>query len=774
MRSPLGAQVLQFCNTWDPTMSTAGQLFAHNWAAVSSSTLRRLALRPLVLQAWFLAVALAFPAEAHASAVTVKTPILYALGVQDSYGIPLWKYAISTDYGTVLDGGTKAVMGTLLEAEAALFVVIVGVAIWFLIYVVSFGFLPDLVQPIAEVVQEYAAHILPGVMACSVLIAAMLIVYHVYKGNIPRAVSMGASAVIVATIAGAVAYTPITWVTSDSGPLAAGRNAAVSLGSNTAASMDNTTETLNTLEGTLATSFARHPLQVLNFGGQPDDSPECAAAWNSGVNSGDTDNIKDNIARCGSIGSPVTPDAAAAMKATADNPSPGQLGTGFVLLLFASLFGLYTFTISIKIVSEFFEGVKQAAKFLGSLAVGVIQAALPAVASSGFGIIFCGVAMFAYITVIIVVGEVTGRVFSRQTNSIVAVLSVLLLMLVALKHSGAIGRAVRKGGQNVANALMSSVAAPQAPPAVNNIIEDRAGGAMRATSNAVFGVGGTVAGMALASRAPSAAQAFNVVAPVLNNKFARHVNRGAHLKYTLNGNGIGNGTPAAQTNNSAAPASTNGAPTAGQSAPQPSHAAPQAAPAAPAQQTSAAPSPGQQPGSAPTSTQQQSAPATGAQPGAAAPAAAPPAPPQGPLPQPIPPAPAPGAISGAAVPAPPAPAPLTQRMQSSAAPAINASSGELPSWVPASYSRSAEEHRKRFPHLCGAENKNGTFCLNPTGSCPHHPHHRSTAQAPPSPFGQAPPPPPNLPAPPPPRKPPPPGQPPQTGQGGPMPPPKSQ
>ncbi len=173
---------------------------------------------PIYLQLCLCLVALLFPAEAHA-AIGPPKPLLYVLGgVTDSYGVPLSRYAISTDYGSILDGGSQAVLATLLEAEAGLFVVIGGVAIWFLMYVISFGFLPDLVQPVASVVQDYAGQILPGVAAIAAIVAATFVAVNILRGNLPRAASQGAAAVLIALIGGAWSTHPSAGSSPTPGP----------------------------------------------------------------------------------------------------------------------------------------------------------------------------------------------------------------------------------------------------------------------------------------------------------------------------------------------------------------------------------------------------------------------------------------------------------------------------------------------------------------------------------------------------------------------------
>lgn len=509
---------------WDPTMPTMGQLFARGWALSTATRLRRFTMLPIYLQLCLCLIALTFPAEAHA-AIGPQSPLLYMLGVTDSYGVPLSRYAISTDYGSILDGGSQAVLATLLEAEAGLFVVIGGVAIWFLMYVISFGFLPELVQPVAAVAQSYAGQIVPGVAAIAAIIAATVVGVNILRGNLPRAASQAAAAILIAIVGGALVYSPISWVISDYGPLAQGRDVAVSLGSNSVAGATNTKEILSRLEGTLATSFVRRPLQTWNFAGQPDNTPSCASAWSNGVNSGDPDNIKDGIRSCGA------PDSAA-MKATADNPSPGQLGTGVLMLMFVGIFALFCAVLGFHIVLEFFRAVANAFKLLWGFAVGVIPGGPQASLVNTFvAMLFSGVVMFAYITLTIFIGEIVTVVFRQQGNGVVAMLSALILMVVAIRLIFTVSKSLKQSSTNVAAGVLNSVGATPPPP-TTNILHEKAGGFLRDTSVVALGLGSTMAGGALAARSPSATHALHVVAPFVRggrSSIVRHLDRGADI-----------------------------------------------------------------------------------------------------------------------------------------------------------------------------------------------------------------------------------------------------
>jgi len=109
--------------TWDPTLPALGQLLARGAVTATATRWRRYTVFPFYLNAIVLAAALIFPAEAHAAFVGTS-PLLHELGIKDSYGVDIGNYAISTDYGTVLDGGSKAVLGTILDAGSIMLIMV--------------------------------------------------------------------------------------------------------------------------------------------------------------------------------------------------------------------------------------------------------------------------------------------------------------------------------------------------------------------------------------------------------------------------------------------------------------------------------------------------------------------------------------------------------------------------------------------------------------------------------------------------------------------------
>ena len=511
-------------DTWDPVIPVSSHLAARVLSWATSTRKRRLGVLPLLIAAGLTGVGVVFPAEAQA-AVGWRQPILFAFGMTDSYGIDPASYAFTTSYGSVFDGGSKLIMGTLLEVEGSLFVLIGASAIWMLKYALSFGFLPDLIRPIAVTIQDMARQIVPAVASLAAVVAAFVIAINV-KRNPSRAVSQLTAGFVVAALAAAVLSTPITWAISDHGPLVTGRDLAVAAAENSTASNTATDSALNTLQGDLLTHYVRRPLQAWNFGAIADDTPGCAAAWSKGVDSRDPDNIKDGIADCGAPNS-------AAMKNTADNPSAGQVVTGFGFLLGICVLFVYAITTTFLVLMEFMKVIGAGVKTLWGTAVGLIpggpQRSLFAAIVS---LLYSGIVLFGFVTVTVVTGRIVTNVFREQPNVILAMIECLFLNAAAVVTIIAFSRRREKNTAAITDGFAEALGDPAPRNSATTITKQRAGAFLPAAATVALtagvGVGASMAGEALAQRYPRVGEALKRTTGLHNNTMLTAMSRGAY------------------------------------------------------------------------------------------------------------------------------------------------------------------------------------------------------------------------------------------------------
>ncbi len=414
--------------SFDPAVPYTSQLCAHIWAWSVATPLRRYTVAPfLISQVYGLFCAILFAPTAHAAG----SPISSALGVTDSYGVPVGAYAASTDYGTIFDGGPKTLRASIFQMETAIYIDGACLAIFILTWVVGFTFLADLVAPFADAAQTTAGTMIVPFAAACISIAGLVVGYEALRGNWTR-VGKYIGSIVVVVIVGVALFTnsPIAWTLSDKGPLMAGRDFGISTATNSAPSAGTSTNYVETLRKDLATNLIRRPLQVWNFGAVADATPACASAWSQGVLSGNTDRIKDGIENCGASNS-------RAMKASADNPSWGQVaggGIGFGFLLLATW--LFCASFAVTIMATALRAVTEAFKLVFSSAAAVIPGA-PQILYFRIAtrLIFSFGAMAAATAISVFAGRIVMQVLNKNVESgviyaaIIAAISMIALTI---------------------------------------------------------------------------------------------------------------------------------------------------------------------------------------------------------------------------------------------------------------------------------------------------------------------------------------------------------
>lgn len=261
--------------------------------------------------------------------------------IRDSSGIPLSDYLFATDGGSIFHP-RDAVLATILGLLFTVFMVIVISAIWLTGFVVSFRWLDWLSTPLNALADGLRDQIAtPIVLAAAASIGAFFVAWFVVRGYHAKAVLQVVVMLVVAVAGVGFLAHPLAAVLSPNGLLAQGRDVGISVaaGLNGDSNPDSRSIVAD-LNSTLADNFARHPLQLWNFGHVIDDSPRCRTAWSSGILAGSESQVAHGMRDCG--------DAYAHAKIM--NPSPGQVGTGLTLLIFGTILLLFMSYLSIKIL----------------------------------------------------------------------------------------------------------------------------------------------------------------------------------------------------------------------------------------------------------------------------------------------------------------------------------------------------------------------------------------------------------------------------------------
>ncbi|WP_026342803.1 hypothetical protein [Nocardia sp. BMG111209] len=261
-------------------------------------------------------------------------------GVKDSSGIPLSDYVFATDHGSLLHP-RNTVLSLGLESEFTGFMVIVISAIWLVGCVVSFRWLDRVAEPLTAVGDSLTRQVaIPIVLVTAATVGAFCVAWFVLRGQHARAAIQVATMLAVAVAGATYLAHPLADVLSSHGLLAHARDVGIAVAAGV--NGDDTPQPdaiVSGLTATLADNFARHPVQVWNFGHVVDTAPACRAAWSAGVLDGDSGRITAGLSGCG--------DRYALNKA--DNPSMGQAGTGLVLLVFGTILLLFLCYLAIKI-----------------------------------------------------------------------------------------------------------------------------------------------------------------------------------------------------------------------------------------------------------------------------------------------------------------------------------------------------------------------------------------------------------------------------------------
>ncbi|MGW6331335.1 hypothetical protein [Nocardia rhamnosiphila] len=246
-------------------------------------------------------------------------------GVVDSDGVALADYPFLIDRGGLANPGAT-VLWTLIGLEFIGYMVIVTTAIWFIGYSLSFRWL-DLFSAALHGIGEGLSRQLsdPAISITAATLGAFMVAWFIIRGSPGRAARQAVTMVAVAVLGGLLVFGPGVDLLSSDGLMARGRDVGMSIAAGLNGARPEPDRLVETLSASMSDDFARHPVQVWNFGHVLDD--RCDAVWSAGVTAGDINALQSGIARCG--------DAAAAERIA--RPTMGRLGTGLLLLVCATV-----------------------------------------------------------------------------------------------------------------------------------------------------------------------------------------------------------------------------------------------------------------------------------------------------------------------------------------------------------------------------------------------------------------------------------------------------
>ncbi|MFI1461011.1 hypothetical protein [Nocardia carnea] len=279
-------------------------------------------------------------ATAQVSSGVSQVDGLSWMNVRDSEGVPLASYTFATDRGDLLNPG-NTILWTLLGVEFVGYISIVTTAIWIIGFTLSFAWLDMFADALIGVADAFVGQVAtPMVLITAVTIGAFFVGWFIVRGFPGKATMQVVTMFGVAVLGPIFLAEPLHDVLSSDGLLTVGRDVGISVAAGLTGDGSPNPSTLVTgMQNDLADNFARKPVQVWNFGHVVDNYYSCRSAWSSGVLSGDDANVRKAMEDCN--------NKAASTKA--DNPTMGQVGTGLILLVCATLLLLFAIYLALKV-----------------------------------------------------------------------------------------------------------------------------------------------------------------------------------------------------------------------------------------------------------------------------------------------------------------------------------------------------------------------------------------------------------------------------------------
>ncbi|MCX5046262.1 hypothetical protein OG921_24120 [Aldersonia sp. NBC_00410] len=433
---------------WDFEASLAHQIGGRFVGWMNANPWRRRIGWPLLITELLLVLATTFAPEA--AAATTATGVSWT-GVTDSYSVPASSYMFSTNHGSTFNPFGDSGQSTILQMQFGLYLVITVSAVWFISYAMSFNWIGFFAKPLQEISASMNhSLIVPGMLLACASIGGLYVGFQFLRGNISRGAIHIASIMLLAVLGTTIFAHPLEQVLSPDGPVAAARDVGVTISAAVTSNNDTDPKTMTkTLQANLTDNFIRHPLQVWNFGEVIDyQSPMCAKPWSDAMKTGDEDRVKDSMRDCGS-------PTSARMKSMADHPNGGQIGTGFLLILFAILLLAFGVKFGGKIIERFLQAAGMALLAYPSFAVSQIPGApqvlyLRCIADA----LMAALSMVSYIVLLGVYALGLRSAFDASRENGIAVIFIgALLMVLGVRAVKMVGHALENAGRRLTSGL---------------------------------------------------------------------------------------------------------------------------------------------------------------------------------------------------------------------------------------------------------------------------------------------------------------------------------
>ncbi|GAB2559356.1 hypothetical protein [Nocardia heshunensis] len=430
---------------WQPSAVLGA---ARAWATATALRRRTVIVIAVVVGLFVIPGILGAVAQADPGGDTlVSNSALSWMYIRDSEGVDLSNYDLATDIShSIFDFDPKgAGIVVILSFEFSGWMMVVGGGIWLIGYVVSFRWLDIVVIPLRTVSHSLTGTIAtPLMLITAVTVGGGCVAWFVLRAQTAKAAVQVVTMVGVAVIGPMFLADPLASVLSSDGFLSRGRDVGLTV----AAGLNGDRYTppaqlITNMQTHMADNFARHPLQVWNFGHVIDDNPVCRDAW---TNAGLTHNQ-------GAMRSALKSCDYAAWNSI-EHPSVGQLGTGLLLLLCAILLLGFAVALSLRIVRSALDSVYHGLLAIfgfaaGGFIYGPSQTFLVRNIMDGF---FAGFRMCVEIIFLGIYTLILGDIFTLVHGHVMEAFCIAsMLEVVAISQLRRLSTSIDRGSDWVAN-----------------------------------------------------------------------------------------------------------------------------------------------------------------------------------------------------------------------------------------------------------------------------------------------------------------------------------
>jgi len=293
-------------------------------------------------------------------------PSLSWIQLEDSRGISIWKFELSLDRGGITSPD-KFFWASITDACWGFYRSMVALALWFLDWVMSFGWLKVVATPmiaVGDAMQSVVQRI--GAVPVLLTIAAVVAVAWMMRGRWATGIFELAMALVIASLATGVFAQPVRMVAGDNGLIVQSQQWGLELSAALAdqGAAGGTPEQLRKAQtGLLVDTFVRIPTQMINFG-RVLDGGKCEGAYNDVVKAGPygmESDIRDKIGDCDSK-----------LKDYADQPTASMALGSLVFMPASFVILLMSLILAGSVIAAGCYAIYQAVKAIVSLVTGLL------------------------------------------------------------------------------------------------------------------------------------------------------------------------------------------------------------------------------------------------------------------------------------------------------------------------------------------------------------------------------------------------------------------